>query len=559
MPTERPVARRLELRTGEARWHCPRDWLDRAHGEQRIPPLLRGRSRGRDALSALLALARPDAPHHLAVVAPEGSGWSCAIAAFLKSSDHSKRPIVTLERTAPELLRGTDAPGDLHGADGGLVVVEIRDLLAEDGAWAALSEAMALRSVVRNQAESSDATHEAKPCTDPTRISAVLVGSEQNFKKLRELDSRVPVLVPRKVTIAPDLARDRKGVAVVAGLLREHLAGTGGGRISSAALGWLVEEAAGATKHRYRISLSLNELYQCLEEARIAQPARPITQQSVRRAANRIRHRSAAAEDNHRARVAHGQVLMTTTGKAPGIVNGLMVYGTAPASYCIPGRITARTWLGREGLVNIEREAKYSGRSFDKGLLLLGGYLRSLFAQDSPLSLGATLAFEQSYGKVDGDSATLAEAIALLSDLSGLACRQDIAVTGAVNQSGELLPVGSINLKVVGWWKTCKKQGLTGKQGVLLPRATAPALQLPLEVKDDLSAGRFHLWATERIEDALELCLGKPAGSATPGKRFPPTSVYGLADRRLREMAERLHPKRKAAPRKARQGESARK
>ena len=216
----------------------------------------------------------------------------------------------------------------------------------------------------------------------------------------------------------------------------------------------------------------------------------------------------------------------------------------------MPGRITASIAVGREGLINVERESKYSGRSFDKGVFQLAGLLRSLFAQSSPLGLAATLTFEQSYGRVDGDSATLAEAIAVLSSAAQLPCRQDVAVSGSINTRGDVQPVGSSSLKVEGWYRTCLDRGLTGTQGVVLPRANLPDLQVSEEVAAAITEGRFQLWAVDSVDDAVEIVLGRPAGKR-PGKPYLAGSVYGRAGRTMRRMSERLYPPRKTAAKKA--------
>ena len=227
-----------------------------------------------------------------------------------------------------------------------------------------------------------------------------------------------------------------------------------------------------------------------------------------------------------------------------------MVYGQARQAYAMPGRITARVAVGRQGLINVEREAKYSGRSFDKGVYQLAGLLRGLFATRSPLGLVASLVFEQSYGRVDGDSATLAEALALFSCLSDLPCRQDVAVSGAITQRGDVLPIGSASLKVRGWWLTCRTEGLTGAQGVVLPAASVGDLHLSGDLARDIRDGRFQVWAASTLEDAILVILGKPAG-LRPGKAFAQGSVYARTARRLQQMSERLHPPRpKMKPKK---------
>lgn len=301
--------------------------------------------------------------------------------------------------------------------------------------------------------------------------------------------------------------------------------------------------------------MDVERLRDIVFEARLARPAADLERRHLRAAARRIEQRRSVGEQAHRARLARGQVRVLTEGAQVGVVNGLMVYGAGKLPYAVPGRITARTAVGREGIVNVEREAKFSGRSFDKGVFQLHAFLRGTFAQASPLSLVAGLTFEQSYGKVDGDSATLAETLAVLSDLSQLPARQDIAITGGLNPRGEVLPVGSVTRKAIGWWRTCRDRGLTGDQGFALPLRSTPDLQLPEELLADVSAGRFAVWEIDHLDDAVELLLGRPAGRRERG--FARGSVYALVARRLDQMAARLYPKRSQAKTKPRGTEGA--
>lgn len=537
---------RLQLESQDARWRCPVRWIRQAPDTHKeLPPLLWAQEHVQEALRLTATLHRPGLPQHLQIVSPPGWEWASAIAEHLATQAGDTTSVVLLQRPQQRLLRGEGGPGELHRCDESIVVVEVARLLDDDDAWPALREAMTLGSVSQLPGEQQGSPNQVARI-DSARLSAVLVGPESDFRRLREQDGALTTLVPSRVIIRTEVSRDSAGVGTLVGLLRTAAETAGVGAVSAPALAWLIEEEAGRTTRRGHISIQVAESIQCLREARLLQPKGTLNEASVREAMAHMRARRATAEENHRVRVEFGQLLLHAKGKKQGVVNGLMVYGAGPASYCIPGRITARVSVGREGLVNIEREAKYSGRSFDKGVFLLNGFLRGLFAQESPLGLGATLAFEQSYGKVDGDSATLAEAVALISELSGLPCRQDIGVTGAINQRGELLPVGSINLKVLGWWKTCQQLGRTGTQGVLLPRATVPALQIPRELQAAMERGEFHLWAADTIEEALELLLETPAGLAgAHDGRFEDSSVYAKVAKRLGTMSQRLYPKRR--------------
>jgi predicted ATP-dependent protease len=213
------------------------------------------------------------------------------------------------------------------------------------------------------------------------------------------------------------------------------------------------------------------------------------------------------------------------------------VYSVGEYEFGKPSRITAKTSMGRAGIINIERESAMSGPSHNKGVLILSGFLRSVFAQHRPLDLSASIAFEQSYSGVDGDSASSTEVYALLSSLSELPLRQDIAVTGSVNQHGEIQPIGGVNLKIEGFFDVCRARGLTGTQGVMIPAQNVKDLMLRHDVVDAVRAGTFHIYAISTVADGIELLTRRPAGTRTRSG-FTPKSVYALVDDKLKQFAQ---------------------
>ncbi len=221
-----------------------------------------------------------------------------------------------------------------------------------------------------------------------------------------------------------------------------------------------------------------------------------------------------------------------------GQLNGLSVYMLGDYAFGRPTRITVRTFMGKGGVVNIEREAKLSGPIYDKGVLILAGFIGDRFAQDKPLALSASICFEQSYGGVEGDSASSAEIYGLLSSLSGLPLNQAIAVTGSVNQRGQVQAIGGVNEKIEGFYVVCKAKGLTGKQGVIIPASNVKNLMLKQEVVDAVAADQFHVWAVSDIDQGIELLTGVPAGEPQEDGAWPEGTVNYLVDKRLREMAE---------------------
>jgi predicted ATP-dependent protease len=222
----------------------------------------------------------------------------------------------------------------------------------------------------------------------------------------------------------------------------------------------------------------------------------------------------------------------------PGQVNALAVYQIGDISFGRPSRITAETYMGKRGLINIEREAKLSGKTHDKGVLILSGYLGRTFAQNYPLSLSISITFEQSYGGIDGDSASSTELYAIISSLSDIPIHQGIAVTGSVNQKGQVQAIGGVNQKIEGFFDVCKAKGLTGKQGVLIPRANVKNLMLKREVVDAVKKGLFHVYRVSTIEQGIEILTGVPAGVPDPEGNFPEGSVFGKVQEKLKRYLE---------------------
>ena len=244
-------------------------------------------------------------------------------------------------------------------------------------------------------------------------------------------------------------------------------------------------------------------------------------------------------EDRIQEAIEKDLIRIRVTGEEVGSVNGLSVYDLGDYRFGRPTRITANVSLGKEGVINIEREAELSGKIHTKGVMILSGFLRERFVQDKPLTLSATLCFEQSYGLVEGDSASSAELFALLSALSGVPIKQGIAVTGSVSQKGEIQPVGGVNEKIEGFFRVCQARGLTGEQGVIIPAANVDDLVLKKEVVKAVAEGKFHIWPISRVEEGIEILTGVPVGEPGPDGRYPEGTVFYLVDKRLRELAER--------------------
>jgi ATP-dependent Lon protease len=238
--------------------------------------------------------------------------------------------------------------------------------------------------------------------------------------------------------------------------------------------------------------------------------------------------------------IQEGTLLVDVSGTRVGQVNGLSVLEIGGYSFGKPVRITATAALGKAGLINIEREANLSGRFHDKGVHIIAGYLRSRFAQDKPLSLAASICFEQSYSGVDGDSASSTEIYALVSALSNLPLRQDIAVTGSINQQGDIQAIGGVNEKIEGFFDVCRIKGLSGTQGVMMPESNVEDLMLREDILDAVAAGKFHIWPVSKIEQGIEILTGCTAGQKKSDGKFEEGTVFALMDERMRDMARTL-------------------
>jgi predicted ATP-dependent protease len=260
----------------------------------------------------------------------------------------------------------------------------------------------------------------------------------------------------------------------------------------------------------------------------------------VEKAALQKIYRLDLVAERMREMIAEGTIMVDLEDAVAGQVNGLSVYDLGIFSFGLPSRITAKTFLGRRGVINIERESQLSGRIHDKGVLILSGYLGWKYAQDTPLSLSASVCFEQSYAGVEGDSASSTELYAILSSLAELPICQNIAVTGSVNQKGEVQPIGGVNQKIEGFFDVCKAKGFTDVQGVMIPHLNVVNLMLREDVVSAVREGRFHIYAVKTIDEGIEVLTGVAAGARGSDGAYPEGTVNSLVEKRLREYAERM-------------------
>jgi Lon-like ATP-dependent protease len=309
----------------------------------------------------------------------------------------------------------------------------------------------------------------------------------------------------------------------------------------------IADWAAEWTETQRKVTLRFSDLADVVREAHYVasqKGASWIERCHVEEALAARRRRHDLLDEKIRELILQGSLLIDTTGERIGQINGLTVYTTGTYSFGKPVRITASVGMGSSGIISIEREADLSGRIHSKGVLILAGLLRERFAHRHPLTLSASLAFEQSYSDVDGDSASVAELYALLSALAQVPIRQDIAVTGSLNQKGDVQPVGGVNEKIRGFFEVCLARGLTGTQGVIIPKANVEDLMLPDVIIDAVREGRFHIWAIAHFEEGIPLLMGMPAGVLRRDGTYPPGTLFGKVQQRLEAFWQRAQEER---------------
>ncbi|BBD09108.1 Lon protease family protein [Desulfovibrio ferrophilus] len=434
--------------------------------------------------------------------------------------------------------------GSFVKANGGYLVINLMDAIMEPGVWPTLKRSL---KTERIEIETFDpyyfmAGAGLKPEPIDMDVKVVVLGDTRLYHMLRHYDPDGPKIF--KVRADYESAMDRTDDAVqkmaqfvAAEVKKEKLR-----PFDASGVAALVEEAVRMAGRQEKLSTSFPALADLLAEADYyagVDKAKAITDKHVLEALEAKIHRANQIEDRIQEMIDRGSLFVDTSGEEVGQVNGLAVYSMGDHMFGKPSRITAVTSLGKEGIINIEREADMSGPTHNKGMLILSGWLRNLFAQDKPLSLAASIAFEQSYGGIDGDSASSTELYALLSSLSGKPIRQSVAVTGSVNQKGEVQPIGGVNQKIEGFYLCCKNAGLTGDQGVMIPKPNVKDLMLRPEVIQAVKDGTFHIWAVETIEQGIEILTGVKAGTRTK-TGWTKGSIFALANERLKELGESL-------------------
>jgi len=431
-------------------------------------------------------------------------------------------------------------PGAIHKANGGYLILQVKDLLMDPFAWGALKKALKYKeAVVENIGEQSRyvPTVTLKPQPIPLNVKVILIGSYYYYQFLAA-DEDFRKLFKVNVDFDVEMDRTRENIRNYVSFIASMCENENLKHFNCEGLAKVVEYGSRLADNQNKLSTRFNIVSEIVYEASAlaeADNSEYVEGKHVNQAIKNKKYRSNRIEEKMQEQIVNKKVLIDTEGAVVGQVNGLSVMGVSGYAFGLPSRITARTYAGREGIINIERETDMSGNIHSKGVLTLNGYLGGKFAQEKPLGLTAQVTFEQLYGGVEGDSASSAELYAILSSLSDVPIKQNLAVTGSVNQMGEIQPIGGVNEKIEGFFDICSLNGLTGDQGVIIPVSNIDNLMLKDEVIEAVKNNLFHIYAVTKIEEGIELLTGVKAGEKDIYGDYEKDSIFYLANNKINE------------------------
>jgi lon-related putative ATP-dependent protease len=443
-------------------------------------------------------------------------------------------------------------PGSLHRANGGYLVLNANNLFRVSLSWEALKIALKRREIrIEDPLQMLGyATSEGlKPEPVPFRLKVIIIGNPQIYELLHSYDEDFPKLFSVKSDFGTEMERTPEHEQEIARFLRARCEEEPTLLpFDPSGVAKIIEYSSELAGDQKKLSCRFGVLTSIIKEASYwarTEGSPHVDGGHVRRALKERDERRNRIEEEIREMIARGQILVDTEGGKVGQVNGLAVLQLGDYMFGKPSRITATVHTGKGGIVDIEREAELGGHTHTKGIMILKGFLGERFAREKPLSLSASLAFEQSYSMIDGDSASSTELYALLSSLSGLPIKQGIAITGSVNQKGEIQPIGGVNEKIEGFFRVCQEKGLTGEQGVLIPEKNIDNLMLAEEIVEAVDAGKFHIYPVATVEEGIEILTGVPAGTLQEDGTFPEGTVFARVAERLEEIRQALKEEKK--------------
>lgn len=434
--------------------------------------------------------------------------------------------------------------GLFHQANGGYLIVQAQDILSSAHAWEAL------RRVIKTGEINMDSIRELlnaqvvptlKPEPIPASIKVIMIGSDYYYELLSAYDEEFDKFFKIRAAFDSEMARNGENVAKVAQFVKSFVEREHTLEFDASAVCAIVEYSSRTVSRQDKLSTQFNHLSEIMGEANVwaqFEDAAVITEAHIRKTIAEKEERLCLYEEKLNEMLEENVIMIDTDGAEIGQINGLAVLDTGRYAFGTPSRITATAYMGKSGIVNIEKEARMSGQTHDKGVQIITGFLGQTYAQQFPMALSCRICFEQNYNGIDGDSASSTELYCILSSLAELPIRQDLAVTGSVNQKGDIQAIGGVTQKIEGFFALCKKRGLTGKQGVLIPVSNVKDLVLNDEVVDAVKEGRFHIYPIAHINEGIELMMGYPAGERDATGNFPADSVHGRVYARLKAFAD---------------------
>ena len=436
--------------------------------------------------------------------------------------------------------------GAIHRANGGFLIIDAESLLRNYLSWEALKRVIENREIkISEMAQELNlfSTISIEPEPIPVDMKIILIGSPNIYYILHSMDRDFKKQFKVMADFDTQMSRTPENMLkyaefICARCIEENLL-----HFHRSAVARVVEYSSELVGDQEKLSTRFIDIVDIVREANYwaSQKGKDrVYSEEVKQAIEERIYRSNRIEKRLQELIDDGTIMVDTEGAVPGQVNGLAVMQLGDHMFGKPSRITARTFLGTSGVINIEREAKLSGRIHDKGVLILSGYMGGKYAQDKPISLSASICFEQSYEGVEGDSASSTELYALLSSISGIPLKQNIAVTGSVNQRGEIQPIGGASQKIIGFFDVCKARGITGDQGVMLPQKNVRNLMLREDIVEAVAEGKFHIYPVSTIDQGMEVLTGVEAGELQEDGTYPEGTMNYMVDKRLRELADKL-------------------
>jgi ATP-dependent Lon protease len=435
--------------------------------------------------------------------------------------------------------------GSLIKANGGYLVLNLLDAVVEPGVWPALKRALKTKKM---EIQTYDpfylfTTTGLKPEPIDMDIKVAVISDAYLYHLLLHYDEDVQKIFKVKADFDTSMDKNEETIRQFAEFIKMRKDEDKLRPFDKSAVVALTEHAVRMAGRQEKISISFPVITDLIQESDYwagEEKQTVVQEKHVDQAIDARVYRSNMVEEHIQEMIDRGTLKIDVEGEVVGQVNGLAVYSLGDYMFGRPSRITASTSMGRAGIINIEREADMSGSTHNKGVLILGGYLRKKYAQDKPLSMSASIAFEQSYSGVDGDSASSTEIYALLSSLSGVPLKQNVAVTGSVNQNGEVQAIGGVNQKIEGFYDCCRKAGLNNHQGVMIPESNVKDLMLRKDVVEAVQKGKFHVYSVKTIDEGIEILTGKKAGEMKPDGTYPKGSINGSVNEQLKVLAEGL-------------------